>query len=406
MVYQACSFAQDRLRVLTSLITLWVVLSSAASDKSEPAAGLAAKTRPAVVTLFSVDPRFRWPSYQGSGFLISEDGILVTARHVAESETDLFAVTADGKRHSVTGFLGENVEYDIAVLKLDGNGWPCIPLASAALPQINQLVAVISPDPNGGTLCATGAVRAVPALQNLWEAILTTIQIHHGQSGSPLLNETGAVLGVVSGVDDAERGSAMPVKIVHTILTNSSSSGPIPFSKRPRTAGGAPLILDSDFRAALESIAHEDWRSGQRKLKKAIARFPDSPIVLLMLGASYVKAQSWKQADAIIGKVVELKPDSGLAWYFLGTTAAARGRYGQSDVAFKKSMELGFGDKDQLVAAWKLMAITSAHRKNVPGVVEALDNLKGLDPNQAVDCLRQIRHDFPKLALPSERGDE
>ncbi len=406
MVYQARSIAKMRVALLMWLIGLWAALGSATSAASGTSDALVATTRPAVVTLFSVDPRFRWPSYQGSGFLISEDGILVTARHVAESETDLFAVTAEGKRHPVTGFLGENIEYDIAVLKLDGNDWPCIPLASAALPQTNQWVAVVSPEPNGGTLCATGAVRAVPELQNLWEAILTTIQMRHGQSGSPLLDETGAVLGVVSGVDDAERGSAMPIKIVHTILTNSSSCGPIPFGKRPRTAGGAPLILDPDFRGALASIAHEDWRSGQRKLKKVSMRFPDSPIVLLMRGASYVKSQRWKEADAIIGKVVELKPDSGLAWYFLGATAAARGRYEQSDVAFKKSMELRFGDNVQLAAAWKLMAITSARRKNVPRVMEAVENLKRLDPNQAKDCMRQIRHDFPKLGLPGEIGEK
>jgi Tfp pilus assembly protein PilF len=387
-------------QLLPFVLSLLGFISSGAPGFSSPATNLCQNARPALVTLFSVDPRFQWPSYQGSGFLISDDGIVVTARHVAEGELDLFAITADGKRHAVTGFLGEDLDYDVAVLKLTGTDWPHLLLSTGSLPQTNQWVAVISPEPNGGTTCSTGAVRSVPALQNLWAVIATTIRMHPGQSGSPLVDETGKVVGVVSGLDNAQRGSAMPITIVEEILTNASLSAPVAFKERPRGHSREPLALDKDFRVAVECMRTNDWQAAQNRCKRLASRFPDSPMVNLVLGVLYIKRESWKQADVALGKVVRQKPRSGLAWYLYGVTCAERGRYDESDVALKKSMELGLFDQGQVASAWNLMAIINAKRNNTQGVREALDNLKRLDPSEASNCVRELRRDFPRLNLP------
>jgi hypothetical protein len=370
-------------------------LTVSAAEGPDAAVALREKVSPAVLTLFSVDPRFQWPSYQGSGFLISEDGILVTARHVSESESDLFVVTADGRKFEVTGFFGEDRDYDIAVLKIDGKALPHLTLATYPLPQTNQWVAVVSPETNGGTLCATGLVRSVPALQDLWEVISTSIQMRHGQSGSPLLDESGAVLGVVSGLDDESHGSAMPVKIVRRLLPKDEA--PVPFSQRPRHGDSLPLVGDKEFRTIVLTLSRDDWRHGQKQLQHIAGRFPESPTVQLLLGAACIKSESWKQAYEALTKVVRLRPESGLAWYLLGVASAGHGRYEESDLALKKSIKLGFPNPEQLTSAWELMALNNAQRRNLNGLKEAMENLKRLDPSEASACARRIQHDFPGI---------
>src|SRR5579864_5921811 len=71
-----------------------------ANSSPDPSA-LVSRTRPALVVLVSVDRHEKAKSF-GTGFFISQDGILVTARHVAQAEGNLVAITQDGRKFPVT----------------------------------------------------------------------------------------------------------------------------------------------------------------------------------------------------------------------------------------------------------------------------------------------------------------
>ena len=108
---------------------------------------LVRKARPALVLLVSLD-RYEKAKSFGTGFFISQEGILVTARHVAQAEGNLVALLQDGKKLPVTGFIGEDRDYDIAVLKIERSECPHLRLANG-MPKTNQPVALVSAPASG-----------------------------------------------------------------------------------------------------------------------------------------------------------------------------------------------------------------------------------------------------------------
>jgi hypothetical protein len=356
---------------------------------------------PAIVSLYSARAGSDHATSRGVGFLVSSNGILVTARHVSEANAELFAFTGDGRKHPVTGYYGEDRDYDVAVLKIEGEGLPYLS-AVRGLPRPEEWVAVVSPEPDRATVYSTGAVKIVLSVPNVWDVICTTIPVHPGQSGSPLLNARGEVVGIVCGNDnkaeDGYAGYAMPVGIVQEILSRKRAK-PIAFAKRPRTGSSLPLAFDQDFRAAAEAMGHNDWTEAERTLKRALKRFPESPLVRFCLGLCQAKRQAWKQAENSMAKVVELKPESGLAWCVYGASLAARGRHAQSEAALRKSIQLQPPDQNLLFTAWELIARIDAERGNTNGVREALANLRSLDPNKAELCNRELQRQYPRLGL-------
>ena len=146
---------------------------------------LRAAALPAVVTLYSVGAGSEHSTSRGVGFLVSSEGILVTARHVSEANAELFAFTSDGRKYPVTGFYGEDRDYDVAVLKIEGKGFA--PLAVApGLPKRGEWVAVLSPEPeHGGTRVLfrhDGLAEEIPdwdlaSVAHTWATILDRLKV-------------------------------------------------------------------------------------------------------------------------------------------------------------------------------------------------------------------------------------
>ena len=103
---------------------------------------ISSQAAPAVVSLFAVGQKQQAARSWGTGFLISAAGILVTARHVCEAEQELFAFTGSNQKYRVTGFYGEDRDYDVALLKIEAESMPHLVLADARVPRTNQWVAV------------------------------------------------------------------------------------------------------------------------------------------------------------------------------------------------------------------------------------------------------------------------
>ncbi len=386
------------------ILWFWPAAAALAGVPTQPAAAASVaahleKAAPAVVTLYAMDRRYERRLGAAAGFFIREDGVVVTARHVAEYSDALVAVTADGKEHRVTGFYGEDRDYDVAVVKVDGSGYAHLSLAAPALPQTNQWVAVLSPETNGQLYCVSGVVQEVAGLPNIIEIIWLKLALHPGQSGSPVVNELGEVLGVASGTRSDGTGFAMPADIVQRLLAHSGQAGPTPFAKRPRKGTSTHAIADETFRAAVRAMAREDWSAAEPLVKRAAKKFPDSAFTQTLLGIAEFRRRDLKRADAAFAKVVRLKPESSFAWLMYGCTSLLLQRFTDADAALRRSIELGLTAKDQLEQAWQTLACVRAVRNDAQGARDALATLRRLDPAKADTCRRELQRDFPKLVL-------
>lgn len=133
---------------------------------------------------------------QGTGFIISEDGYVVTNAHVLSGATYANALTADRERKSLT-LVGYNTDLDIALLKMDGN-FKGIEFETTENVRIGEKVIAIG-NPLGLSFSVSeGIVSGKNRVgeNKLPAYIQTDAALNPGNSGGPLINAAGKVIGI------------------------------------------------------------------------------------------------------------------------------------------------------------------------------------------------------------------
>jgi 2-alkenal reductase len=177
----------------------------------------------------------------GSGVIISKDGYIITNNHVIENQGSLAVLFADGTRHEAT-LVGADPLQDLAVIKVE-DAVPAVAVLgdSNALQPGETLIAIGSPLGDFKNSVTVGVVsalnRSVPG-SSQEGLIQTDAAINHGNSGGPLINTHGEVIGintlVVRGsgttLDQAEGlGFAIPSATVKTVSEKLIADGAIAY---------------------------------------------------------------------------------------------------------------------------------------------------------------------------------
>ena len=173
----------------------------------------------------SVQTRGNGVSGVGTGFFIREDGYIATVAHVVEGMEYVTVLCADGKTYDAT-VVATNAMTDLALLKIDGDGFPALSFgASNELLTGERVVAIGTPISTdyAGSLCTgevTFALRNVKVydsagrvLQKKMKLIQTNAAVNPGNSGCPLFDEYGRVVGIITmklGNDSVGVGFAIP----------------------------------------------------------------------------------------------------------------------------------------------------------------------------------------------------
>lgn len=156
------------------------------------------KASPAVV---SIDTE----KTNGSGTIISPDGLVLTNAHVVAEETTVNVILADGQEMVADVIAFGEVGLDLAVLQIrDARNLPTVPIAASGSVKVGQRAFAIG-NPFGqfqGTL-TVGIVSRIDRDRNL---IQTDAAINPGNSGGPLLNRQGELIGVNTAIFTRGRG--------------------------------------------------------------------------------------------------------------------------------------------------------------------------------------------------------
>ncbi|HEX2164164.1 MAG TPA: trypsin-like peptidase domain-containing protein [Thermoanaerobaculia bacterium] len=174
--------------------------------------------------------RFRAQS-GGSGFVVSADGLIVTNNHVVEG-ADRLTVTLEGRQYPAE-VRGTDPETDLALIQIEaGRQLPYLKLGSSEDLEVGDWIMVIG-SPLGldhtvtvGVVSAKGRSLQVldPSFENF---IQTDAAINFGNSGGPLVNLAGEVVGIATLINfGAENiGFAVPVSTLHAVLPQLRESG-------------------------------------------------------------------------------------------------------------------------------------------------------------------------------------
>ena len=168
---------------------------------------------------------------QGSGFFISADGYAVTNNHVVEKAESVQVTTDDGKIYTAK-VIGNDPRTDLALIKVEGSGFPFVKLADKA-PRIGDWVlAVGNPFGLGGTVTA-GIVSARGrdiGASAYDDFIQIDAPVNKGNSGGPTFDTEGAVIGVNTAIFSPSGGSvgiafAIPADTVKSVIGQLKEHG-------------------------------------------------------------------------------------------------------------------------------------------------------------------------------------
>jgi S1-C subfamily serine protease len=171
---------------------------------------------------------------QGSGVFFSDDGLILTAAHVVDDESTVTIEMKSGLSLTASVIL-RNKERDAAVLKVDGKGFACLSLADNLPAEGSDVFAVGSPLGDELKLSVSkGIVSGIPTVDDKI-FIQTDAGLNPGNSGGPLVDSTGNVVGFVSQKIHLTEGLGFAVPIRSGMdslgLTASSSTSLSPASR-------------------------------------------------------------------------------------------------------------------------------------------------------------------------------
>ena len=187
-------------QVFTGSIAVASSAEASTSDQSHPAVPrpsppsveqIVANAMPAIV-------RLRVGGKSGTGFFVTETGLIATNGHLARNQESLLVIFADGRQLDAK-VVYIDPEVDLALAKLESKNLKCLPLAPTDKVKEGETVITIG-NPAGGINFSTtkGIVSAIgenPSVgPGLW--IQTDASINPGNSGGPLINMRGEVVGI------------------------------------------------------------------------------------------------------------------------------------------------------------------------------------------------------------------
>lgn len=168
----------------------------------------------------------------GSGFIISADGYILTNAHVVDG-ADEITVRLTDKREYKAKVIGTDKRTDVALIKIDANGLPVVKLGDPSKLKVGEWVLAIgSPFGFDNTVTAgivSGKARSLPQ-ENLVPFIQTDAAVNPGNSGGPLFNLRGEVVGINSQIYSRTGGYmglsfAIPIDLALDVQNQLRSSG-------------------------------------------------------------------------------------------------------------------------------------------------------------------------------------
>jgi S1-C subfamily serine protease len=150
----------------------------------------------------------------GTGFIVRENGIIVTNYHVIAHANNLLVKLIDGEKYGVDGIVFMDIERDIAILKISANNLPTVTIGETENLEVGtQTVAIGNPLGLEYTV-SNGIISQIRSTID-FSVIQITTPITFGSSGGPLLNMYGEVIGITTAIFEGNGSIGFAIPMHH-----------------------------------------------------------------------------------------------------------------------------------------------------------------------------------------------
>ncbi len=331
---------------------------------------------------FKVPPKGgRAPAFsQGSGFIISADGLILTNAHVVDGATEVTVKLTD-KREFKAKVLGFDKPTDVAVLRIDAKNLPTVPLGDPSRSKVGEWVLAIG-SPFGFENSVTAGIisaksRSLPN-EGYVPFIQTDVAINPGNSGGPLLNLNGEVIGINSQIYSRSGGYqgvsfAIPMNVAAQVRDDILATGKV-------TRGRLGIGIQSVNQALAESFG---LKTAGGALISSVEKNSPAELAGLKSGDVIIEINGERVQDSsdLPPRVAAIKPGNAahLKIWRKNEVRDVDVKVGQVDEAIKTSKSNAFGKDTEtqnarLGISARSLTKDEARQAEVPGGILVLDS--------------------------------
>jgi hypothetical protein len=221
--------------LVVGLVSVGTAAQSVPVPKDIPSIAKAANG--SIVSIVMSDDKGK-PIAQGTGFVVSKDGLLVTNYHVIAEGVSAVAKFPDGAFYLIDGVVASDKSRDVAILKALGHNFRPLSLGNSDRVQVGEEVVAIGSPLSLESTVSNGIVSGMRTAEDLGGKFLqVTAPISPGSSGGPLFNMMGEVIGIttmyIKGGENLN--FAIPINDAkRLLLTDSTKLNKLPNEKVPQ----------------------------------------------------------------------------------------------------------------------------------------------------------------------------
>ena len=312
------------------------------SQQTESLPELVRRVKPSVVAIVTYDAKGE-PLLSGSGFFI-RPGQVLTNLHVVEGARRVEVKTLDGKGriYASTGALDFDEEADLAVLSVD------VPQERArvieltnSLPEEGEKVFVIGNPLRLEGSVSDGIVSAIREVPNLGKIIQTTAPISHGNSGSPVFNLRGQVVGIVT--VKVTNGQNINLALASARLASLHPDKLTTFdalATRHRNTPGGDASAEWWYKNGLNSLWLGNYDGALGSFEQVVNKNPNRVEAWIQVGFCKVKQGKMNDAIRAYKHALRLRPSSVEAYNKLGDAYYYATNFDEAIAAYKQAARL------------------------------------------------------------------
>jgi len=332
-------------RLLSSgLALLGVLLSSCAGKTLSPGAPplainqMVTDVQQAVVTIRTFNPDMK-PMGLGTGFFINDQGHLITNHHVLEGAYAATVKTQDGETYPVLSVLADNETVDLIQLSVE------IPAARRRWLQItetppaiaDQVVVIGSPLGLEQTVSEgiVSAIRDVPEVGTIFQF---SAPISSGSSGSPVVNQYGQVVGIVSFQSRIGQNLNFALASDNLLKLKKTETALSVSEWTYARIKHKPQEVQDLCREGFSFSIRGEFKEALNYFQEAVETHPDDTEAWFGLGNCYIGLEQPAEAIDAYRQVIRTDPDNANAYYNLGHYYRQLGRYEEAVATFQDAL--------------------------------------------------------------------